>query len=1141
MRSVLFIDDNSTFPHIICAYFQDSKEIVVETVNSTDRGLEKVLDGGYDVIVSDHDPSGINGIEFLKTLRASGNKTPFILFTANGDKQTVVAALNHGADYYLQKGEYAEPVLAELDAAIQRFAGENRAVTATGEFEKQYRILFGSSDAATVILNKERTIAFANKRFEQLSGYTQEQLASMVWTDLIAPDDLERMKELFGKQDARHEDVSICYQFRFVRRNGDVREVLVTNAIIPGTDQQVSSLIDISDWIRMERALETERERLSVTLHSIGDGVIVTDRDGRVTLLNRVAENLAGWREGEAIGRDLTDIFNIVNEKTREPCQNPADMVVRSGNVVELADHTVLIARDGTERTIADSSAPIRDTGGNIDGVVLVFRDVTGEKQAGIAKTLLESIIETSNDAILGITPDGFINSWNRGAEQVYGYTADEIIGRHISVLAPPGRQNETPGVIERILKGESVGNFETVRLKKNGSRIHVSVTISPLRDEDGVIFGFSAIFRDITEKVLIGMALEEQKEWLSITLRSIGDAVIATDSKGLVIFMNPVAERLTGWPEGEARGKPLEEIFVIRNEYTGEAGESPVKKVLQEGTIVGLANHTELLSRDGTVWPIDDSAAPIRNADGDIFGIVLVFHEISEIKKAEKALIEAHHKYRDIIEFLPDATFVIDSDGVVIAWNRALENLTGVPKEEIVGKGDYEYALLFYNERKPCLVDYVGLDVSAVPQRYAGLQSKGETLYGETFVPCVFSGRGAHFWLKASPLYDSTGARVGAIQSIRDVTDVKRIENKLQESEDTYRTVFEHTGTATAIFEDDRTILLANTRMEELLGVPIAEIEGKQLSGYFKGDSIERVEEYLRRRRSEPGTVVGGYEAQLVRGNGEIRDVMLFIGLIPGTKQGVASLLDITEWKLSEKQLVIYAQDLKRSNQELEHFAYVASHDLQEPLRAVASHTQILAKRYMDQLSPDAEKHMSFVVDGASRMKQLIDDLLMYSRVQTHGKPFEPTDCEAVLNNVLKYLQVKIQESSAVISHDPLPTVKGDATQLGQIFQNLIENALKFSGERTPQIRISARELPDAWEFSVRDNGIGIDPQFFERIFVIFQRLHTRSEYPGTGLGLAICKRIAERHGGNISVESKQGEGSTFSFTVAKDLGDNV
>jgi len=369
----------------------------------------------------------------------------------------------------------------------------------------------------------------------------------------------------------------------------------------------------------------------------------------------------------------------------------------------------------------------------------------------------------------------------------------------------------------------------------------------------------------------------------------------------------------------------------------------------------------------------------------------------------------------------------------------------------------------------------------------------------------------------------------------------VKRIESKLLESEETYRTVFEHTGTATAIFEDDGTILLANTRLEELLGIPAAGIEGKQLSGYFRGDSIERVEEYLRRRRNEPETVARSYEAQLVRSNGEIRDVILVIGLIPGTKRGVASLLDITEWKLSEKQLVKYAQDLKRSNQELEHFAYVASHDLQEPLRAVASHTQILAKRYMDQLSPDAEKHMSFVVDGASRMKQLIDDLLMYSRVQTHGKPFEPTDCEAVLNDVLKYLQVKIQESSAVISHDPLPTVKGDATQLGQIFQNLIENALKFHGDRTPQIRISARELPDAWEFSVRDNGIGIEPQFFERIFVIFQRLHTRSEYPGTGLGLAICKRIAERHGGSISVESKPGEGSTFSFTVAKNLGDNV
>jgi PAS domain S-box-containing protein len=374
MRSVLFIGDDSTFPHVLQAHFQNFKGITVETVNSTEAGLEKLLNRMYDVVISDHGTPGIDGIEFLKALRASGNETPFILFTASEDKELIIDALNHGANYYLRKGDCFETVLAELDTVIRRFAGKGRTVTANSEFEKRYRTLFGNSDAATVLLNKEGTIAFANKRFEQFSGYAQEQLASMMWMDFIAPGDLERMNELLGKQYAQHEDASRSHQFRVFRRNGDARDILVTNTIIPGTDLQVLSLIDVSEWIRVERALETERERLNVTLHSIGDGVIVTDRDGRVTLLNRAAENLTGWRESEAIGRDLTDVFHIINEKTREPCRNPADMVVRSGSVVGLADHTVLIARDGTERMIADSGAPIRGTGGNIDGVVLVFR-----------------------------------------------------------------------------------------------------------------------------------------------------------------------------------------------------------------------------------------------------------------------------------------------------------------------------------------------------------------------------------------------------------------------------------------------------------------------------------------------------------------------------------------------------------------------------------------------------------------------------------------------------------------------------------------------------------------------------------------------------------------------------------------------
>ena len=223
----------------------------------------------------------------------------------------------------------------------------------------------------------------------------------------------------------------------------------------------------------------------------------------------------------------------------------------------------------------------------------------------------------------------------------------------------------------------------------------------------------------------------------------------------------------------------------------------------------------------------------------------------------------------------------------------------------------------------------------------------------------------------------------------------------------------------------------------------------------------------------------------------------------------------------------------MERSNTELEQFAYVASHDLQELLRMVANYLQLLKRRYKDKLGPDADEFIFYAVDGARRMKALISDLLVYSRVGTRGKDYEPTDWVAVFDTATVNLQEAIQESGAKVSRGALPTVMADAPQLTQLFQNLVSNAIKFRSGEAPNIHVSAVRKGDEWVFSVRDNGIGVDPQYHDRIFVIFQRLHTRTEYPGTGVGLAICKRIVERHGGRIWLESELGKGSTFYFTI--------
>ena len=252
------------------------------------------------------------------------------------------------------------------------------------------------------------------------------------------------------------------------------------------------------------------------------------------------------------------------------------------------------------------------------------------------------------------------------------------------------------------------------------------------------------------------------------------------------------------------------------------------------------------------------------------------------------------------------------------------------------------------------------------------------------------------------------------------------------------------------------------------------------------------------------------------------------------------AFVRDVTERKRAEQELARRAEELARSNADLEQFAYVASHDLQEPLRMVASYTQLLARRYKGKLDADADEFIGFAVDGATRMQHLIQDLLSYSRVTTKGKELQVTDSRAACDQAVANLRAAIAESGAVVTTGSLPTVRADATQLTQLFQNLIGNAIKYRNERTPEIQVAAALMEDRWVFSVQDNGIGIEPQYFERIFQMFQRLHTRKQYTGTGVGLAICRKIAERHGGRIWVESQPGKGSAFLFTIPRAEGES-
>ena len=352
---------------------------------------------------------------------------------------------------------------------------------------------------------------------------------------------------------------------------------------------------------------------------------------------------------------------------------------------------------------------------------------------------------------------------------------------------------------------------------------------------------------------------------------------------------------------------------------------------------------------------------------------------------------------------------------------------------------------------------------------------------------------------------------------------------------------IFETNAEAVWIFDGQWTLRHANKTSEKIIGWTHSDLVGKSLEDFLAKSPASS--NPCKERLAEVAVREGHWEGELLltHRNGSEFSVWATLNLLEETPESgwILEFRDHTAEKRVERELLQKTNDLLRSNRDLEQFAYVASHDLQEPLRMVTSYTQLLARRYEGQLSEEADEFIRFAVDGAMRMQALINALLTYSRVETRGRPLIETETGVALDHALENLSLAVRESGAVIERGPLPRVVGDPVQIMQLFQNLVGNALKFhTPDRPPRITIRAEKEGEFYMFSFSDNGIGIDPEYFERIFTIFQRLHSKEEYPGTGIGLALCKRIVERHGGSIGVRSSPGEGSIFFFTLKPFLG---
>jgi PAS domain S-box-containing protein len=506
----------------------------------------------------------------------------------------------------------------------------------------------------------------------------------------------------------------------------------------------------------------------------------------------------------------------------------------------------------------------------------------------------------------------------------------------------------------------------------------------------------------------------------------------------------------------------------------------------------------------------------------------------LEELRTRARQLEQSEHAYRKQTRILQS---VLDNiaDGVVVADEQGKFLLFNPAAERIMGPGMRNITPDQWAAQYGCfLPDTVTPFPAAELPLLRAIQGE-EVNEVEMFMRNAARPDGIWLNVSARPLKDDSGQWRGGVAVVRDVTQHKRAEEALRNSEALYYSLVQSLPISVLRKDVHGRFTFGNQRFCDGLGRPLEQIVGRTDHDFYPPDLADK---YARddRRVMETGEVFEDVEGHQ-RPDGQRLYVQVFKvpiydfkGAVVGT-QGV--FWDVTARRHAEEELQHTARELARSNGDLQQFASVVAHDLQEPLRTVTSYCRLLQRRCQGRLDSGAEEFVGYIVDGATRMQELLDDLLEYCRVGTQGKAFQPVDCGTALDQALANLKIALDEAGAVVTREELPTVSGDGPQLVQLFQNLIANAIKFRGPQPPRVHVAARRQDAVWLFSVRDNGIGIDPQQAGRLFVLFQRLHTREEYAGTGIGLAICKKIVERHHGRIWVESQPVQGSVFYFTL--------
>jgi PAS domain S-box-containing protein len=878
---------------------------------------------------------------------------------------------------------------------------------------------------------------------------------------------------------------------------------------------------------RTEQTLRDSEEKYRMLVDGVRDyAIFMLDLRGQIVSWNAGAEKVKGYKADEIIGHNFSCFFPPEEIKQGRP----EELLRLTAITGRQEEQGMRVRKDGSRFLANITFTALRDRDGNLRGFSEFSHDLSESKEAG-AK--YRGLLEAAPDAMVVVNQSGEIVLLNVQAEKQFGYRRDELVGQKVKNIIPEGFAERliadgTRSAAEALAQQIGTG-IELSGRRKDGSEFPIEIMLSPLESAEGILV--TAAIRNISMRKDAETHLAQMEGRYRGLLEAAPDAMVVVNQVGEIVLLNVQAEKQFGYRRDELVGQKVKNVipegFAERliADGTRSASEALAQQI---GTGIELSGRR----KDGSEFPIEIMLSPLESAEGIL--VTAAIRNITVRKDAEQHLAQMEGRYRGLLEAAPDAMVVVNQSGEIVLLNVQAEKQFGYRRDELVGQKVKNIIPEGFAER--LIAD--------------GTRSAAEALAQQIGTGIELSGRrkdGSEFPIEImlSPLESAEGILVTA--AIRNISMRKDAETHLAQMEGRYRGLLEAAPDAMVVVNQSGEIVLLNVQAEKQFGYRRDELVGQKVKNIIPEGFAERlIADGTRSAAEALAQQIGtGIELSGRRKDGSEFPIEIMLSPLENA-EGIlvtAAIRNISMRKNADLHLLQKVEELNRSNEDLQQFSYVASHDLQEPLRMVASYTQLIASRYKGKLDADADEFIDFAVDGCNRMQRLIQDLLAYSRSGTDGKALQKRSSEDALNNALKNLSGTIAESGAVVTHDALPVITTDETQLEQVFQNLVGNAIKYRGTHVPTVHISAAQKGlDEWTFSVRDNGLGIEAQYFERIFILFQRLHGRTEFKGTGIGLAICKKIVEGLGGRIWVKSQVGKGSTFYFTLpGKELKNDI